>query len=82
MARVPHLIGPASESVGRRILRTPAAAEYVGLSSSSLEKKRLTGDGPRFVRLGGRAIGYTVEDLDVWLDRQRAETDPKPSRSR
>ncbi|MCP3994916.1 MAG: AlpA family phage regulatory protein [bacterium] len=55
----------------KRILRTPSAAEYVGLSASTLEKKRLTGDGPRFVRLGGRAIGYDVRDLDAWLDQQR-----------
>ncbi len=56
----------------RKIYRTPEAAEYVGLSPSTLEKLRLTGGGPRFVRLGGRAIGYDVRDLDMWLDEQRA----------
>ena len=59
--------------MNKRILRTPEAAEYVGLSPSSLEKKRLTGDGPRFIRLGGRAIGYDIKDLDAWLDGQRRE---------
>ncbi len=57
--------------VDSRILRTPAAAQYVGLSPSTLEKSRLTGDGPRFVRLGGRAVGYDIRDLDAWLDEQR-----------
>ena len=51
-----------------RILRTAGAAGYVGLSPSTLEKKRLSGGGPAFIRLGGRAVGYDVRDLDAWLD--------------
>ena len=58
----------------KRILRTPGAGSYVGLSASTLEKMRLAGDGPIFVRLGGRAIGYDVKDLDEWLDEQRQAT--------
>ncbi len=67
--------------VNRRILRTREAAEYLGLAASTLEKKRLTGDGPVFVRLGGRAVGYDVRDLDAWLDGQReqmSEDDKSP----
>ncbi len=55
----------------RRILRTPEAAQYLGLSASTLEKQRLRGDGPRFLCLGGRAVGYDIQDLNDWLDRQR-----------
>ena len=58
----------------KRILRTPEAAEYVGLSRSTLEKRRLSGDGPPFLRLGGRVVGYDVADLDEWLDHQRKTT--------
>ena len=54
----------------RRILRTPEAAQYLGLSCSTLEKKRLTGDGPAFVQLGGRAVGYDIAALDAWIDEQ------------
>jgi predicted DNA-binding transcriptional regulator AlpA len=61
-----------------RILRTPEAAIYVGLSASTLEKMRLSGDGPKFVRLGGRAIGYDVYDLDLWLDSQRERSESQP----
>jgi len=57
----------------QRILRTPDAARYVGLSAATLEKRRLVGDGPRFIRLG-RAVGYDVRDLDAWLDGQREHT--------
>ncbi len=58
----------------QRIFRTPGAGNYVGLSASTLEKMRLSGDGPAFVRLGGRAIGYDIRDLDAWLDQQREST--------
>jgi predicted DNA-binding transcriptional regulator AlpA len=58
----------------RRLLRTPAAAEYIALSASTLEKRRLSGDGPRFVRLGGRAVAYDVRDLDAWVDQRKADS--------
>jgi len=51
----------------RKILRTREAADYVGLAKSTLDKKRLIGDGPPFVRLSARAIGYDREALDAWL---------------
>ena len=65
-----------SSPSSQRILRTPAAAAYLGLSPSTLEKRRITGGGPRFVRLGGRAVGYDVRDLDAWLDSQRHSSKP------
>lgn len=64
--------------VARRILRTPEAAAYVGLSVSTLEKKRLDGSGPLFVHLGGRAVGYDLADLDEWIDRQRRTSTSDP----
>lgn len=51
-----------------QILRQPAAAKYTGLPESSLAKLRLTNDGPPFVRLAARALGYRVKDLDAWLE--------------
>ncbi len=59
----------------RRILRTREAAEYLGLAESTVEKLRRRGGGPPFIRLGGRAIGYDLQDLDAWLDGQRAYSD-------
>lgn len=58
----------------RRIFRTRDAARYLGVSASTLEKLRLSGGGPRFMRLGGRAVGYDIADLDAWLDEQRQKT--------
>ena len=65
-------------TLGKRILRTHEAAEYIGLAGSTLEKMRLTGDGPAFIHLGGRAIGYDIKDLDDWLDRQRGAGPKNP----
>jgi predicted DNA-binding transcriptional regulator AlpA len=61
-------------------LRTPAAADYLGYSESTLEKKRVTGDGPPFIRLG-RAIVYDTRDLDAWLAERRATSTSDTSAS-
>ena len=71
MTRPPRNPEQLTEQITRRVLRTPGAAEYVALSPSWLEKLRLAGGGPRFLRLGGRAVGYDIRDLDEWLDSQR-----------
>lgn len=63
----------------RRVHRTPAAAEYLGISESWLEKLRLSGLGPRFIRLGRRAVVYDERDLDRWLDGHRER--PRPTQT-
>ena len=50
-----------------RYMRVPEAAEYCGLSASTLAKRRLRGVPPRFRKLGPRVVAYAVEDLDAWL---------------
>lgn len=58
-----------------RLVRTDAAAEYVALAVSTLEKLRLSGGGPRFVKLlGGRAVAYDLRDLDAWIDERKASS--------
>ena len=61
-----------------RVLRTPDAAQYLGLTASTLEKMRLSGNGPRFVRIGARAVGYCLDDLDAFIDagRRTSTSDP------
>jgi predicted DNA-binding transcriptional regulator AlpA len=58
----------------KRVLRAPEAAKYIGLSESTLAKRRLYGLPPSFLNLGGRAIGYAIEDLDGWLDTCRRQS--------
>lgn len=50
----------------RRLLEVQEAAEYLGLSVSTLNKWRCYGEGPKFVKLG-RAIRYRMSDLDEYI---------------
>ena len=70
-----------AEAIERRRLRTREAAAYLGLSPSTLEKKRLTGDGPVYFKAGSRVVVYAVDDLDAWLAsrRHRSTSDPGPA---
>ena len=54
----------------RRMLRTAEAAEYCCSSSSTFEKLRLYGGGPRYVKLGRRVV-YDPAGLDAWLAQNR-----------
>ena len=51
-------------------LRTPRAAEYLGIGQSTLERKRMEGTGPRFRRLGAKIVTYAIDDLDAWASEQ------------
>jgi Helix-turn-helix domain len=42
------------------------AADYTGISKSSLDKLRVYGGGPPFIKVGARII-YDQVDLDAWL---------------
>jgi hypothetical protein len=52
-------------------MRTSEAADFVGLSVSTLEKLRLTGNGPPFEKAGAKIVVYNPEDLDAWLTARR-----------
>ena len=43
------------------------AADWTGLSTSTLAKLRLTGLGPAYAKLGRRVV-YRIEDLDAWIE--------------
>jgi hypothetical protein len=49
------------------------AAEYLGLSQSTLNKMRGEGRGPRYVRLESRVF-YRRSDLDEYVSRGVRET--------
>jgi predicted DNA-binding transcriptional regulator AlpA len=58
----------------KRVLRAPEAAAYTGLSQSTLAKRRLYGLPPQYLCLGGRAIGYAIDDLNAWLESCRRKS--------
>lgn len=49
------------------ILTTIEAAAYVRLGKPTLERFRISGDGPKYCKLGG-AVRYRKADLDAWLE--------------
>jgi predicted DNA-binding transcriptional regulator AlpA len=51
-----------------RLLRTPEAARFLGLSGRTLEKHRTYGTGPTYRKIGGRVV-YAVDDLQAWSAR-------------
>ena len=65
---------PEYERSGKKVLRAPEAATYTGLIESTLAKRRLYGQPPAFLNLGGRAIGYAIDELDRWLDSCRRQS--------
>lgn len=51
-------------------LRTNEAAVYCGSTKSTLEKYRLTGEGPVYSKIG-RVVVYDRNDLDSWLNGKK-----------
>jgi predicted DNA-binding transcriptional regulator AlpA len=52
----------------RRMLRVGDVAALTSLSTSYLNKLRVTGLGPPFRKIG-RAVLYDPDDVQTWLDR-------------
>lgn len=51
-------------------LTTSEAAAYIGKSASWLNKTRMNGSGPVYLKLGG-SVRYSPSDLDAWIAAQR-----------
>lgn len=47
------------------------SADYIGVSDSWMRKRRMRGDGPPFLRIGGKIV-YDRETLDRWLENQQS----------
>lgn len=45
---------------------TPTASKVTGLSVATLEKLRVYGGGPAYLKLG-KAVRYRVSDLENWM---------------
>lgn len=68
-----------------RLLNVTSAAEALTCSASYLNKLRVTGGGPPFVKIGAR-VAYDPADLAAWLEAQKrtttgATTDAQPAAS-
>lgn len=52
-----------------KLLNTREAAALIGFKPNTLERMRLYGTGPRFVRLGARAIKYKAGEVLAWIEK-------------
>lgn len=60
----------------REYYRPKAAAEYLGISQSTLAKLRMRNNrknGPRFSKQGGCVV-YRTADLDAWIEANIIES--------
>jgi excisionase family DNA binding protein len=55
------------------------AAEYLGLSKSTLDKLRVTGSGPIYIKLGSRVL-YEEHDLDEYAAARRRASTSAPAK--
>lgn len=63
-----------------KLIKTPAAAEILGLSPAKLERLRCDGGGPAYVKLG-RMVRYRSADLEEWVEKNltHAQSDKSPA---
>jgi hypothetical protein len=55
-----------------RLLRTPDAARFLGISNRTLEKHRTYGTGPVYRKMGGRVVYGSVSNRNGGARRARA----------
>lgn len=55
-------------------LRPDDAARYLGTTTSTLAKWRISGEGPAFAKMGPRLVTYARRDLDTWLESRRRKS--------
>jgi excisionase family DNA binding protein len=60
-----------SDENGQTLLTPSEVAAYLRVSKSYLDKLRVYGGGPQFLRPGRRKILYRKSDLDLWLAARR-----------
>jgi predicted DNA-binding transcriptional regulator AlpA len=67
--------------VDNRALNAADAADYLGVSPSTLAKWRISGGGPRYVK-AGRRVTYRLQDLEEWQNAcvRRSTSDVGPVR--
>jgi predicted DNA-binding transcriptional regulator AlpA len=57
----------------QRVLHTPQALNFVGVSAANWRRLRARGEAPAAIKLGLRKQGYRLGDLIDWLESRKAE---------
>ena len=56
-----------------QLLKAKTLAERIGVTEGCLAKWRVSGEGPRFIRVQ-RSIAYDPRDVQEWLDARRVSS--------
>lgn len=56
-----------------QFVNVQAASKYLGISVSTLNKLRVYGGGPVYIKLGRRVV-YDPADLDAWRSANRRQS--------
>ena len=56
------------------VLPPRAVAAWTGLRVTTLCEWRKAGEGPRWLRMGARRIGYRRSDVKAWLAEQARQS--------
>ena len=55
-----------------KLLTTKEVAEYLGIAENTICQYRMTGIGPRYIKLG-RMVRYRLNDVIEWIDKKMKE---------
>lgn len=61
-----------------KILRLNAVTEMTGLSRSGIYARIAENDFPRQIRLGKRAVGWPLTEIQAWLNQQIEQSRKQP----
>lgn len=67
--------------MGDKLASAAEVADFLGYTSEGLAQMRYRGNGPKFIKLGGRAVRYRWADVEAWLDQQTMQRTGDPSGS-
>lgn len=73
--------GDVDERTRENYLNTREAAAWLGLSPKTLERYRVSGEGPDFHKLGAR-VRYLLKDLEKWASARRWTSTSEERRAR
>lgn len=64
----------------RPLLTTKQAADQLQISPRTLERWRIYGAGPAYIKISSR-VRYDPDDLDAWIQETRQSTDATRARA-
>lgn len=58
------------------LLKAEEVAEQLGVEPETLNRWRISGHGPNWLKLGEDGIRYIDDDVFQWVEQQAASSDP------